>query len=71
MLTGSLAMFQYSNYRMTADIDIVLELKTRHAQLLIQNLEPDYYVPHNSMIRAITSERMFNVLHLETSFKVD
>lgn len=71
MLTGSLAMFQYSIYRMTADIDIVLEIQSRHSQLLIQSLEPDYYVPHNSMIRAIASERMFNVLHQETSFKVD
>ena len=71
MLTGSMAMFQYSNYRMTADIDIVMELKARHAQLLIGNLEPDYVIPHNSMMRAIASERMFNVIHQETAFKVD
>ena len=42
-----------------------------HAQLLIDSLEPDYYVPHNSMRRAIESERMFNVLHQATAFKVD
>lgn len=71
MLTGSMAMFQYSNYRMTADIDIVMELKSQHGQILINNLEPDYVVPHNSMIRAIASERMFNVIHEETAFKID
>ncbi len=38
MLTGSMAMFQYAVYRMTADVDIVMELQSRHAQLLIQNL---------------------------------
>lgn len=71
MLTGSMAMFQYSIYRMTADIDIVLELQLNQAQILIESLEPDYYIPHNSMKRAIASERMFNVIHQETSFKVD
>lgn len=71
MLTGSMAMFQYSVYRMTAYIDIVVELQPLHGKILIENLEPDYYVPHNSMMRAISSERMFNVIHQETSFKVD
>ena len=71
MLTGSMAMFNYSVYRMTADIDLVMELQSRHAQMLINNLEPDYYVPHTSMRIAIESERMFNVLHQETAFKVD
>lgn len=71
MLTGSMALFQYSIYRMTADIDIVVELQSRHAQILIENLEPDYYIPHNSMRRAISSERMFNVLHQGTAFKID
>lgn len=71
MLTGGMAMFQYSNYRMTADIDIVVELQSRHGQMLISNLEPDYYVPHNAIMRAIESERMFNVIHQETAFKVD
>ncbi|MEJ7847585.1 MAG: hypothetical protein WKF92_05810 [Pyrinomonadaceae bacterium] len=66
-----MAMFQYSIYRMTADIDIVLELQSSHPQILIDNLEPDYYIPHNSMRRAIDTERMFNVIHEETSFKVD
>ena len=71
MLTGSMAMFQYSNYRMTADIDVVLELLPEHADLIIKNFEPDYYIPHNSMRRAIESKRMFNMLNQETSFKVD
>ena len=71
MLTGSMAMFQYSIYRMTADVDVVVELQARHGQILINNLEPDYYIPHNTMMQAIASERMFNVIHQETAFKVD
>jgi len=71
MLTGSLAMFHYSNYRMTADIDIVMELERKSGEMLARDIEPDYYVPHGSMRRAIESKRIFNVLHQETSFKVD
>ncbi len=71
MLTGSMAMFHYAVYRMTADVDVVVELDQRHAQMLIDSLEPIYYIPHNSMRRAIDDRRMFNVLHTETAFKVD
>lgn len=71
MLTGSMAMFHYAVYRMTADIDVVVELEHRHAQMLIDNLEPTYVIPHNSRRRAINERRMFNVLHMETAFKVD
>lgn len=42
MVRGSMALFHYAIYRMTADIDVVVEMKGRHAQLLIENLEPDY-----------------------------
>lgn len=71
MLTGSMAMFHYSVYRMTADIDVVVELEPRHAQKFIDSLEPFYVIPHNSMRRAIDDRRIFNVLHMETAFKVD
>lgn len=69
MLTGSMALFHYAIYRMTADIDIVVELTPRHSQLLIDSLEPEYYIPHTSMRRAIDNERMFNVLHQDTAFR--
>ncbi|MFM9905444.1 MAG: hypothetical protein ACKVQJ_12850 [Pyrinomonadaceae bacterium] len=71
MLTGSMAMFQYSNYRMTSDIDFVLELLSHQSDAFIQYLEPDYYIPHGSMKRAINSKRMFNILNQENSFKID
>ncbi len=71
MLSGSMAMMNYSVYRFTADIDIVLELKSSDASRIITAFEPEYYVPHNAVSRAIASERMFNLIHQETAFKVD
>lgn len=71
MLTGSLAMMLYSNYRMTADIDIVIALKYEDADRIINAFEPDYYVPHGRVRDAIAREFMFNVIHQETAFKID
>ena len=71
MLTGSMAMMNYSVYRFTADVDVVLELKSEDANRIINAFEPDYYVPHSAVSRAIFSERMFNVIHQETAFKID
>jgi hypothetical protein len=71
MLTGSMAMMRYSVYRFTADIDVILELKSEDVKRIIETLEPDYYVPQNAINRAISSQRMFNVIHQETAFKID
>ncbi len=71
MLTGSMAMMRYSVYRFTADVDVVVELQNRDAQRIIETFEPEYYVPHNSVRRAIENRRMFNVIHRETAFKID
>ncbi len=71
MLTGSMAMMNYSVYRFTADVDVILELKTEDAKRIINVLEPDYYVPHTAVNRAIFSGRMFNVIQQETAFKID
>jgi len=71
LLTGSMAMMNYSVYRFTADIDLILELKVEDVPKIIETLEPDYYVPHQSTRRAVSTEKMFNVIHEETAFKVD
>lgn len=71
MLTGSVAMMKYSVYRYTADIDVILELESPDAKRIIEALEPDYYVPHTAVSRAISAKRMFNVIHHETAFKID
>jgi hypothetical protein len=71
MLTGSMAMMRYSVYRFTADVDMILELTEKDAPRIIKILEPDYYVPHKAVNRAIFTEQMFNVIHQETAFKID
>ncbi len=71
MLTGSMAMMLYNYYRMTADIDVVIELQYDDATKIINAFEPDYYVPHGRVRDAIARKFMFNVIHQETAFKID
>ena len=71
MLTGSMAMMRYAAFRQTADIDIVLEFDSEDKDKFIKALEPDYYVPHTAVSRAFETKRMFNVIHIETAFKID
>ena len=71
MLTGSMAMVAYAMMRMTNDIDIVMEVSLAHADKIIEEFEPDYYVPHGRVRDAIARKFMFNLLHQETLVKVD
>lgn len=72
MLTGSMAMIRYTVFRQTADIDIILELSDSVDKAdFINALEPYYYVPHNAVNKAFQNGRRFNVIHIETAFKVD
>jgi len=56
---------------MTNDIDIVMELSAADADRIINEFEPDYYVPHGRVRDAISRKFMFNILHQETLVKVD
>lgn len=71
MLTGSMALSKYAMMRMTNDIDIVVQLKYSDAQRIISTFEPDYYVPHGRVSRAIETDFMFNLLHQQSLVKVD
>ena len=71
MLTGSMAMTEYAMMRMTNDIDIVLEVDWSDAAKIIDEFEPDYYVPHGRVRDAISRKFMFNLLHQETLVKID
>ena len=71
MLTGSMAMTAYAMMRMTNDIDIVMEVGREDAEKIINEFEPDYYVPHGRVRDAISRKFMFNMLHQETLVKID
>ena len=71
MLTESMAMIPYAMMRMTNDIDIVIEVRHTDAPRIIDAFEPDYYVPHGNVERAVDKKKMFNMLHQTKLVKVD
>jgi len=71
MLTGSTALNYYAEPRMTRDIDIVVALNPKDANSVVALFEGDYYVPRNAVVRAITNQTLFNIIHSESIFKVD
>lgn len=71
MLTGSVAMNYYAQPRMTRDIDLVVALAPEDGDHVRRIFEPDYYVPAEDLELALSSEGMFNLVHIESVVKVD
>ena len=71
LIGGSLASAVHGVARATLDTDLVADLRLEHAQPLAQALEGAFYVDVEAVHDAIRRQGSFNVIHLETMFKVD
>lgn len=68
---GSLASSAYGIARATMDIDLVADLKLDHVEMLVKTLEQEYYIDGDMIKEAIDRRSSFNIIHLETSMKID
>ena len=68
---GSVASSVHGIPRATQDADIVATLHPGQGQKLASLLGEDFYIDADTAERAIHARRSFNVIHLETMFKVD
>jgi hypothetical protein len=71
MLTGSFALGYYSQPRMTRDLDFVVALLVQDVPGLVQVFCADFYLDEDAVRAAVRSQRMFNLMHLESAIKVD
>ena len=71
MLTGSFALAWYATPRMTRDIDIVVALDDADPAQFAGYFVQDFYVDADAIRDAIESERLFNMMHLESGVKID
>jgi hypothetical protein len=71
LIGGSLASAVHGVARATVDTDLVVDLRLEHAEQLAQALSGAFYVDAESIRDAIRHRSSFNVIHLETMFKVD
>ncbi len=70
LIGGSLASAVHGVARATLDTDLVADLRLEHAEQLAQALSDAFYVDAESIRDAIRHHSSFNVIHLETMFKV-
>jgi len=71
MLTGSFALAYYATPRMTRDLDIVVALSERDVDTVVAAFAADFYIDAADALAAVRSERLFNLMHLESGIKVD
>lgn len=68
---GSLSSSLHGVMRSTLDVDIVADMRLEHIQPLVAALSPEFYADVEMMRVAIERHSSFNLIHYETSFKVD
>lgn len=68
---GSLASSALGIFRATLDVDIVVNLRSQHVQLLVKMLEMTYYIDADMIREAIQQKASCNLIHLDTMYKVD
>jgi hypothetical protein len=71
LIGGFLASAVYGAARTTMDGDLVAELRVEHVDLPVCALESAFYVDAGMVQEVIRNRSSFNMIHLETIFKVD
>ncbi len=71
LIGGSLASAVHGVVRATLDVDLVADLRPEHAARFAQGLGNAFYADLDAIRDAIRRRSSFNLIHLETMFKVD
>jgi hypothetical protein len=71
MITGSFASNIHGVPRATQDADVIIDVEQKALERLLESLGSAFYLNSEAAMDAIFEQRMFNVIHLETGFKVD
>ncbi len=71
LVAGSLASSLHGTPRSTNDADLVADLRLAHVPLLAAALEAEFYLDRDRIRDAVQRRSSFNVIYLETMFKVD
>jgi hypothetical protein len=72
MLVGSVAAFVHGRERSTQDFDVVVEAAAPALRALVRSLpEERFYVSEEAAMEALRYETQFNVLDMDTGWKID
>jgi hypothetical protein len=72
MLTGSIASSFYGEPRATHDIDLVVNIRKEKVEQILQAFQPpNFYLDKDSILSAISNKSMFNLIDVNSGYKVD
>ncbi|MFQ5568620.1 MAG: hypothetical protein ACE5G0_03030 [Rhodothermales bacterium] len=71
LVGGSLASSLHGIPRATQDVDFVAALLPEHVPALVDALQATFYIDAVMILDAIARRTSFNIIHLETMFKID
>lgn len=71
MLSGSMAMGIYTGPRYTRDFDFIVHLRLPDIARLKDFFKEGYYYDEDSILDAITSKGMFNIIDHKSNYKAD
>lgn len=68
---GSLASSAFGVARATMDVDIVADIESEKVSTLEEILKKEFYIDAKMIEDAIRQQSSFNLIHLDTMFKID
>ena len=71
VIGGSIASSIYGKVRFTQDADITVEPFEDKADEFLRLVSSDFYISSDAMQQALSQKGSFNVVHLESAFKID
>jgi hypothetical protein len=71
LIGGSLASAVHGIVRATMDVDVIANIKPTQVASLVTAFEDEFYIDAEMILDAIQHASSFNLIHLETMFKVD
>lgn len=71
LIGGSLGSSIHGIPRATLDADLVTDIKDIHVGRLVEKLKGEFMIDAEMIHDAVKSRSCFNIIHLETMFKVD
>jgi hypothetical protein len=71
MVAGSIASTIYGEPRYTQDADVVVQLSRLSIDEVTKAFSRDFYIDRGQVERAVEAVSSFNIIHLDSAFKVD
>ncbi|MBA2115761.1 hypothetical protein [Bremerella alba] len=68
---GSVASSYHGVPRSTIDVDLIADIQERHVLPFFSQIVDEFYADEATIRNAIFNRSCFNLIHLETGFKVD